>query len=391
MAEITFEGSWREIERINRRAEEAERAGDVEGAVGLLRDVLAHPCAHHHVAAHEVLEEIHLLWRRAQRWDDAIAAKREAIAAGFRSVPDPEADIAECLVGAGRRREAYALFAELRLRDTEDVWLNNSAAFAFRGVDERESLRWALDGIELAFATGDPDGVAMQLLELAEASWEALGEPADASLVARVERFVEDWSPGRRDIDWGDSERDVLRPCAHCGFDPEWTRAEDEERARRARRRVLEQSAPEALARLDATFGGSEPRRCLSKQPQYGLAWFPAEQWAAALERWPELADDLPTDHREYSRRIESRMKYLAREMPGVPLRVSPLDVERLVEHAAEAGEDPGLGEGRSSMAAEVVRTGGALAWPPARNERCWCGSGTKYKRCCGPAAAADP
>ncbi|WP_406642893.1 SEC-C metal-binding domain-containing protein [Amycolatopsis sp. WGS_07] len=23
----------------------------------------------------------------------------------------------------------------------------------------------------------------------------------------------------------------------------------------------------------------------------------------------------------------------------------------------------------------------GALSWPPARNERCWCGSGAKYKK----------
>ena len=34
------------------------------------------------------------------------------------------------------------------------------------------SLQWALDGIEVALATGDPDQVVMQLLELAE---DALG------------------------------------------------------------------------------------------------------------------------------------------------------------------------------------------------------------------------
>ncbi|WP_198675865.1 SEC-C metal-binding domain-containing protein [Kribbella monticola] len=26
----------------------------------------------------------------------------------------------------------------------------------------------------------------------------------------------------------------------------------------------------------------------------------------------------------------------------------------------------------------------GAVEWPPGRNQACWCGSGTKYKRCCG-------
>ncbi|TDC03308.1 SEC-C metal-binding domain-containing protein, partial [Actinomadura bangladeshensis] len=24
------------------------------------------------------------------------------------------------------------------------------------------------------------------------------------------------------------------------------------------------------------------------------------------------------------------------------------------------------------------------LAWPPERNAPCWCGSGRKYKKCCG-------
>jgi uncharacterized protein YchJ len=24
------------------------------------------------------------------------------------------------------------------------------------------------------------------------------------------------------------------------------------------------------------------------------------------------------------------------------------------------------------------------VAWPPERNTPCWCGSGTKYKKCCG-------
>jgi hypothetical protein len=33
---------------------------------------------------------------------------------------------------------------------------------------------------------------------------------------------------------------------------------------------------------------------------------------------------------------------------------------------------------------------GGAIEWPPGRNQVCWCGSGTKYKKCCGgPPATA--
>ncbi len=50
------------------------------------------------------------------------------------------------------------------------------------------------------------------------------------------------------------------------------------------------------------------------------------------------------------------------------------------------AGRGPGAGPTRSSYAADRVRIAAAdvVAWPPARNDRCWCGSGRKYKQCCG-------
>lgn len=35
---------------------------------------------------------------------------------------------------------------------------------------------------------------------------------------------------------------------------------------------------------------------------------------------------------------------------------------------------------------------GRRVPWPPSRNQPCWCGSGVKYKRCCGgPLPAAEP
>ncbi|WP_442914364.1 SEC-C metal-binding domain-containing protein [Kribbella sp. NBC_00709] len=35
---------------------------------------------------------------------------------------------------------------------------------------------------------------------------------------------------------------------------------------------------------------------------------------------------------------------------------------------------------------------GRRVAWPPPRNQVCWCGSGIKYKKCCGgPLPAVEP
>ena len=304
MAEITVEESWRQIRVLTDRAEQAMSDRRPDEAVDRWRAVLAHPCGHHQVAAYEILDEIHRAFREAGHYDDAIAAKREAIAAGYRSVPDPEADIAECLLDAGRIEEAAALFATLRERDPEEVWLYNAAAYSYAATDVATSLRWALEGIEVALATGDPDQVVVQLLELAEVARQELGEPVDPQLVDRVERFC----------------------------------AELDARARRNRRHLLEAEDPEALARLDA-LGGPEPAAKLPGPVELAIAWFPADGLKA---------------------------------------------------HAEESGHDPGSGEARASYAATLHQAGGATTWPPGRNEPCWCASGRKYKKCCGPVPAAD-
>ncbi|WP_344437186.1 SEC-C metal-binding domain-containing protein [Actinomadura bangladeshensis] len=39
---------------------------------------------------------------------------------------------------------------------------------------------------------------------------------------------------------------------------------------------------------------------------------------------------------------------------------------------------------GRAFAEGLVHGTAPTLAWPPERNAPCWCGSGRKYKKCCG-------
>jgi len=63
---------------------------------------------------------------------------------------------------------------------------------------------------------------------------------------------------------------------------------------------------------------------------------------------------------------------------------VAPIDVDGLLGWAAAEGLDPDTGEARSGYAAQLLERGDAIAWPPGRNDPCWCRSGRKYKRCCG-------
>jgi len=54
--------------------------------------------------------------------------------------------------------------------------------------------------------------------------------------------------------------------------------------------------------------------------------------------------------------------------MTGNGAQVTTLDVTINVDRPADLGRD------RSRV----------IAWPPGRNDPCWCGSRRKYKKCCG-------
>jgi tetratricopeptide (TPR) repeat protein len=125
-----------------------------------------------------------------------------------------------------------------------------------------------------------------------------------------------------------------------------------------------------------------QPPPLIDGQIAWSLAWFPPTQHAAALARWPSLGEDL-ADPTAYNGRFEDHLRLLHRETGRRP-NIAPLDVDELVDWAADAGYDPDTGEARSRFAVELASSGGALAWPPGRNDPCWCRSGRKYKRCCG-------
>lgn len=79
---------------------------------------------------------------------------------------------------------------------------------AYADADEhREAERWLRAGIDVALASGDPDGVVGQLLDALGASRGALGEPADQGLIERVRGFQATWQPGRAPRPRGEAPR----------------------------------------------------------------------------------------------------------------------------------------------------------------------------------------
>ncbi len=108
------------------------------------------------------------------------------------------------------------------------------------------------------------------------------------------------------------------------------------------------------------------------------------EEFHEALERSPELAETIGTDHAAYARRLEARWLGLSTRGVSRVLAV-PLDFHLLEQVAERLGGDVHDEDVRGTYVTLMVDVrGDYIAWPPGRNEPCWCGSGTKYKKCCG-------
>lgn len=75
---------------------------------------------------------------------------------------------------------------------------------------------------------------------------------------------------------------------------------------------------------------------------------------------------------------------------PG--LAVAAIRVAPFAAWCAEQGQEPDSPEARAEYAAYLTAHGDhdVMAWPPGRNQQCWCGSGHKYKKCCAAASFID-
>jgi tetratricopeptide (TPR) repeat protein len=168
---------------------------------------------------------------------------------------------------------------------------------------------------------------------------------------------------------------DVALASARGAHDDEW--AEQIRGERRSLRAELGLEPDE-----DDRLSDSSQRPDSESRVRLSLAWFPRAEMAAARAHWPSLADDLG-DPDSYCRAIESRLRTI-RERTGKRPTVAPLRVESLMNYADGHGLSADDGATRSRFSAELDRRGETIAWPSGRNEPCWCGSGLKYKRCCG-------
>ena len=121
------------------------------------------------------------------------------------------------------------------------------------------------------------------------------------------------------------------------------------------------------------------------------------DEYAEWPQRWPDLADSPlmhdengePVTHAVYCRRMDGRLRDHA-EAGMSRLSVVPVRSAEFLPWVAEYAQDKqDPSQLRAQYAADVAQDPSrTVAWPPGRNEPCWCGSGRKYKKCCGAPGA---
>lgn len=121
------------------------------------------------------------------------------------------------------------------------------------------------------------------------------------------------------------------------------------------------------------------------------LAYWSRSEIDRAIAAFPQACADLSNrddPHAVHRRTVESvlRAAHGSRDLVVVPLKVD--DVRA---HAERTGAEPDSVQTFKLIATLAGIRGTGIAWPVGRNDPCWCGSGRKYKKCCGaPGFAVD-
>ncbi|WP_432954686.1 SEC-C metal-binding domain-containing protein [Micromonospora haikouensis] len=136
--------------------------------------------------------------------------------------------------------------------------------------------------------------------------------------------------------------------------------------------------------RLDAAGHSPDP----AVGTREGLLFWPRADLNALLLRWPALATPFGANWDEHRGLVERELVELAAD--GVPgLALVPASTDGFAAHVADGDLDPTDEDTVDSYAETLLASLDAVPWPPGRNDPCWCGSGTKYKKCCLPRARA--
>lgn len=132
----------------------------------------------------------------------------------------------------------------------------------------------------------------------------------------------------------------------------------------------------------------SNANKAVAEPTTAALLFWPRDEFDRLLSDWPTLVGAYGQTWDEHRARLERELTRLAEVgRTGLTLRTGSID--GLVSDAARRGGDPTDPRIRADYAQDLADQPGQIPWPPERNEPCWCGSGSKYKKCCLPRSRA--
>lgn len=137
---------------------------------------------------------------------------------------------------------------------------------------------------------------------------------------------------------------------------------------------LLQDAVLDALGALEQDYEGT------------ALLVWPQPEFDHVLLRWPALAEEYGPTWDEYRTRVQRNLvQWSESGCPRLALLAGAAD--ELACYADRNGGDPTDPQIRQGYAQHLDEHPQETAWPPGRNQVCWCGSGLKYKKCCLPRA----
>lgn len=290
----------------------------------------------------EILLEIAAAWLEAGEPDRAVIIWRDLIAEGGEDEDYARVELAEYLFGIGEDESARTELAALKAtrRTAGGGW-----QLAAELLEERGELAEALAWYTIATERFTTDEMATL--------GDGAGWVSAPGMLVRRRREV------RTAMGLAPDQTDQLVPA-------------EEGLLELVRRRFS--SIEDAVDTMHARRGAATEVR---------LLFWPRSEFDQARERWPDAIDQ-DGSQSEYYQDLEVKLDAMA---SGGARRVDavPCSVESFAVYLDAGGDRPlDSSAARRDYLDARYSEGHYFQWPPPRNKPCWCGSGTKYKKCCG-------
>jgi hypothetical protein len=120
------------------------------------------------------------------------------------------------------------------------------------------------------------------------------------------------------------------------------------------------------------------------------LLWWPDAEYQRLVAQVPDVRNVIGATWPQHRAKVESTLRAFRHLHPDnrVVLSLARAEFGAYVRFLERAGADPRRPEPLTAFTGFSAEQQKPVRWPPRGLDRCWCGSGRKYSRCCGSAVS---